>query len=404
MARWVPLLLAAVLLAVTLLPATSPTAAGDFAFLRELRAESSVEDAPATRGEETTHFIEGTVYEAARQRPLSGARVELTPGPFAALTGRDGHYRFEVPSNAYRVRATHPDFRESWARLIPALPGTVLMKDLYLVPTPARTGPVTIDVPGDTPTIADAVHAAADGDVVRIAPGRYRERVFVERSITLTGSTSQSTIVDAGGIGSVIAVAAPNVTIRGLTLFHGDWGVYAQEDGLRLQDSLLYLNQQGLRTTQARNGLVEDVAFLDNWQRALHLTQTTGFVFRRNTFIGNGQIAFLFEATDNRFHSNDFLGENGGFGGDPALQTPWANEWSLNGRGNYWDTYEGEDVDGDGVGDTLLPMASVDIHPLVDPVARRGDALFVETLFLGAMAGFFFLLIIVPVALRRRRP
>jgi nitrous oxidase accessory protein NosD len=46
---------------------------------------------------------------------------------------------------------------------------------------------------------------------------------------------------------------------------------------------------------------------------------------------------------------------------------PTNNTWDYEGRGNYWWGYDGEDLNGDGVGDTKLPVAEVDWHPLMNP-------------------------------------
>ena len=63
-------------------------------------------------------------------------------------------------------------------------------------------------------------------------------------------------------------------------------------------------------------------------QTAIELTSTTGVHFSGNTFVGN-------------------LVQVEGRGGDITLK----NQWELDGRGNYWDDYEGYDADGNGVGD-----------------------------------------------------
>ncbi|HEX7297434.1 MAG TPA: right-handed parallel beta-helix repeat-containing protein [Solirubrobacteraceae bacterium] len=81
------------------------------------------------------------------------------------------------------------------------------------------------DVPSEYPTIQAAVDAAQPGDLVRIAPGVYREEVVVratKRDIVLRGTDRNRVVLDGGGgrrhEGIVVhgdGVAVENLTVRG---------------------------------------------------------------------------------------------------------------------------------------------------------------------------------------------
>ena len=83
--------------------------------------------------------------------------------------------------------------------------------------------PTVRDVPGDYRTIQSAVDAAEPGDLIRVAPGVYRESVVVppgKERIVIRGLDRNRTIVDGedrrlDGI-SVTAdgVAVENLTVR----------------------------------------------------------------------------------------------------------------------------------------------------------------------------------------------
>jgi len=96
---------------------------------------------------------------------------------------------------------------------------------------------------------------------------------------------------------------------------------------------------------------------------------------------------------DNRFTGNDTAvtlfssAERNGFGGNQFVDN-WSDvvvsgtdartEWSVDGRGNYWDRYRGFDFDGDGIGDSP--------HPLIGPFERLEAANPAVRLFLRSPA------------------
>ena len=71
----------------------------------------------------------------------------------------------------------------------------------------------------------------------------------------------------------------------------------------------------------------------------------------------------LEESNENIAYHNSFL--------DPIIEAydDGMNDWNLEGHGNYWGDYEGQDIDGDGVGDApyqILPRGTDDF-PLMNP-------------------------------------
>lgn len=95
----------------------------------------------------------------------------------------------------------------------------------------------TIRVPQDQPTVQAALDAAADGDTVLLAPGRYDGGVRIgEKAVTLasefltTGDAAsiEKTVIDAGGKAYAICVTdkcKPATRIIGLTIRGGSDGI-----------------------------------------------------------------------------------------------------------------------------------------------------------------------------------
>ena len=96
-------------------------------------------------------------------------------------------------------------------------------------------GAQTVIVPDEYPTIQSAVNNAEVGDTIFVRNGTYFENVIVNKTLTLTGESSSSTIVDGNGTGSVFTVSARNVRIAGFTIQMS--GVGVPNSGIRVLDS-----------------------------------------------------------------------------------------------------------------------------------------------------------------------
>jgi nitrous oxidase accessory protein NosD len=83
----------------------------------------------------------------------------------------------------------------------------------------------TIRVPQQYRSIQRAVDAAAPGDTVLVAPGRYSENILIQKSLVLKSATgARLTVLDGRRIGSPIGIlgtGAENVTVSGFTLTGG---------------------------------------------------------------------------------------------------------------------------------------------------------------------------------------
>ena len=90
----------------------------------------------------------------------------------------------------------------------------------------------TLHVPGDFPTIQEAIDAAMDGDEVEVHPGTYNETInFLGKAITVRSSDAPDvTTIDATGLGQVSVVTCnsgegPNTVLDGFTVTGGGPGM-----------------------------------------------------------------------------------------------------------------------------------------------------------------------------------
>lgn len=87
----------------------------------------------------------------------------------------------------------------------------------------SNTGPADGAQTAPYPTIFAAMNAAAEGDIVQVAPGAYRENVVLKLNVQLIGSGASVTVIDGGGMGSVVRMAQGSV-LSGFTVRNGTGG------------------------------------------------------------------------------------------------------------------------------------------------------------------------------------
>lgn len=108
----------------------------------------------------------------------------------------------------------------------------------------ARAATITVCAEGcDHATISAAVANAADGDVVLVGAGTFRDNVAIDRPIRVRGVSSAATTVDGGGAGAVFWVTQGVVaTISDMTITGGrrDAGAGILNQGaLNLRDAVV---------------------------------------------------------------------------------------------------------------------------------------------------------------------
>ena len=85
--------------------------------------------------------------------------------------------------------------------------------------------------PGES--IAAAISQAQPGDVIRVERGLYRERLVIDKPLTLQGVNRPT--VSGGGVGNTILVAAEDVTIDGLNVRDSGDSLVDQNAGIYVQ-------------------------------------------------------------------------------------------------------------------------------------------------------------------------
>lgn len=107
-----------------------------------------------------------------------------------------------------------------------ALAVVALLTQQALVVSPA--GPYRL--------LGDAVRAAPTGAVITVRAGNYREpTIRIERPLTIAGESGA--ILDGEGVRELMVIAAPSVTVRGLTFRHTGSSYREDRAALRVVES-----------------------------------------------------------------------------------------------------------------------------------------------------------------------
>ena len=122
---------------------------------------------------------------------------------------------------------------------------------------------------GSDSTITRALESAEDGDTILIKKGTYRERLKIEKSLTLIGEGHPT--IDGGGVGSVIELVAAKTTIRGLTI--------------RNSGNLLAKGSAGVMIQKAADATIETNLFQDVLF-GIQVRHSPNSIIRDNTFYG----------------------------------------------------------------------------------------------------------------------
>jgi hypothetical protein len=71
-------------------------------------------------------------------------------------------------------------------------------------------------------TIGHAISLSSSGDTVMVAPATYTENLTIGTKVKVTGADATTTIIDGGGVNTVVTISSAAVTLSGLTIQHGD--------------------------------------------------------------------------------------------------------------------------------------------------------------------------------------
>jgi parallel beta-helix repeat protein len=270
--------------------------------------------------------------------------------------------------------------------------------------------PITIIVPDNYTTIQEAINKASSGATIFVRKGTYYEHLVINKTITLVGEDSNSTVIDGYETDNVIHIRANNVTVKSFTVRNSGIYLYGilvdHSTGNVIINNKVIYNYEGIGLLYSNGNVVCDNTILSNYD-GIDLYYSSSNVVSGNTiFLSNYDGIDLYYSSSNVVSGNVILHNNlAGMslyysssnvvcgntilsnypGIDLALLSSYniiyhnnfnntdqawsesTNFWNYGDEGNYWSDYTGQDLNKDGIGDTSYDInaANKDNNPLM---------------------------------------
>jgi len=218
--------------------------------------------------------------------------------------------------------------------LLTLLPATLLA--WLILPATADT----LQVPQQYPTIQAAVNAARNGDTIEVDAGTYPENVIVNKTVTIKGDSSTTTIVDGGGNDMVFNIQEDNVELRNLTIRNGGSYsgiiIYYPYDGLTIRNTRIIDNAVGVVISDVDGNTIEGNVFINNQMYGIDVIESINTIIRDNQI---SESAYGIEISDT---SNIQVVNNTIFDTSYGIYVPYSNNANISANmltSNSWNIY-----------------------------------------------------------------
>ena len=159
-----------------------------------------------------------------------------------------------------------------------------------------------------------AIDNASEGDTIYVWAGTYNESVVVNKTVTLIGNGSASTVVDRGGIGNAMYINVSWVNVSGFrftnTGFAGievHWGNHT-----RIWNNYCDNNSRGIEFKDSDNNSISNNTCNNNGVFGIDLAYCDNNSISNNTCNNNRLVGIDLAYCDNNSISNNTCNSNGG--------------------------------------------------------------------------------------------
>jgi len=156
--------------------------------------------------------------------------------------------------------------------------------------------------------------------------------------------------------------ASNNNVVNSNTITNNTYGMWLERSSANnaIRDNIVTWNWMGisLAKTSDSNSVYENTITKND--EGIHLFSDFNSIYE-NTIVNNWRGIYSLKSKENIIYRNNFINNN--------VQVNIGDSvgvWDNGAEGNYWSDYDGQDLNGDGIGDTLLPYQGLDQYPLLE--------------------------------------
>ena len=137
-------------------------------------------------------------------------------------------------------------------------------------------------------TIQGGINLASDGDTVFVYSGTYIENVGVDKMINLIGEERDATIIDGGGVLSVVYISANWVNITGFTITNGGKGIDIQGSSNKTISNNSVSNcVRGIVAQDSLNNIIANNSISNN-DVGIYVRDSSDIKITDNNFVNDG--------------------------------------------------------------------------------------------------------------------
>ena len=203
-----------------------------------------------------------------------------------------------------------------WITVWLLLVGGLLFSPSFVRDVSATTFYVGGGGPGNYTTIQEAIDAANAGDTVYVYGGTYYENLIVDKRLSLTGESKNSTTIDGSQTGDVIYVSSDGVNITDFTLTGSGWTYY--DAGLELDriehchvaDNNISDSWVGILLNSSNNNTILRNSVSYNLRVGISLIDSDSNMIAGNSASNNTAIIYLTESSNNNSLTGNVAHDN----------------------------------------------------------------------------------------------